>query len=77
MSNIIPIRSKKSAKKEYVISIKIIEIDKYKALEELERVVKHVRHDVQTYGESDMSEHNDTYLPYYFWACFERDHIPG
>ena len=63
--------------KEYVISVKIVEVNKEKALEELDRIVKIIRTDIIELGlgGSDMSEHNDSYLPYYFWDCFERDHI--
>jgi hypothetical protein len=61
--------------KEYVISVKIVEVNKEKALEELDRIVKIIRTDIIELGGSDMSEHDDSYLPYYFWDCFERDHI--
>jgi len=63
--------------KEYVISVKIVEVNKEKALEELDRIVKIIRTDIIELGlgGSDMSGHNDSNLPYYFWDCFERDHI--
>jgi len=63
--------------KEYVISIKIVEVNKLKALEELDRIVNEIKVDVIAEGESDMSMHDDTYLPYHFWSCFEREHSEG
>ena len=49
----------------YHISITVDDRNKEKALKELDRVVKEIKE-----GTVDCSEHNDDYMPYYWWTAY-------
>ena len=53
----------------YHINITIDEKNKKNAIQKLKNIVKEIEN-----GTTDCSLHDDTYMPYYWWTCYDYYH---